>query len=244
MQRFATASVMCLIAALALPSAAHAAPGLGDEVYGATVEKGEPEIEVRYGRLTGGPDSGEDAIKLEAGYGVTDRLRVSVQGEFEREAGSSRKAEAMGIEAVYALGKVGGIDVALYGEYELGFNGNSDAIETKLLLQRRSGIWDLRLNLIGEKPLVSGAPVELGYAASVDAAVLGKTRLGIQAFGGLGTFSRFAPRDEHFIGPVAKFDLAGLGPDGIGLEVGYLFALGKARDDADGQLKINLELEF
>jgi len=183
-------------------------------------------------------------LKLEAGYGVTDRLRLAVVGEFEREPGGPRKAEAAAIEAVYALGRVGGVDVAVYGEYEFGFNGNSDAAETKLLLERRAGIWDARLNLIAEKPLASGAPVELGYAASVDAAVLGKTRLGVQAFGGLGTFRDFAPRAEHFVGPVAKFDLTGLGAEHTGIEIGYLFALGKAKDDADGQLKINLEFEF
>jgi len=238
------AAVCALVSGLTLSTPALAAPGLGDEVYAATVEKGEPEFEARYGRLGGGHDDGEDVIKLEAGYGVTNRLRVAVLGEFEREPGDRRRAEAMGIEAVYALGKLGGVDVALYGEYELGFNGNSDAVETKLLLQRRTGPWDLRLNLIAEKPLVSGAPVELGYAASVDTAVLGETRLGVQAYGALGTFSHFAPREEHFIGPVAKFEIEGLGVDELGLQVGYLFALGKARDDTKGQLKVSLELEF
>ena len=238
------AAAAAVLAGLALSTPALAAPGLGAEIYGATVDKGELEVEARYGRLGGGPDDGEDVIKLEAGYGVTDRLRVAVQGEFEREPGGPRRAEAMGIEAVYALGKLGGIDVAIYGEYEIGFNGNSDAVETKLLLQRKTGAWDLRLNLIAEKPLVSGAPVELGYAASVDAAVLGEARLGVQAFGALGTFSHFAPREEHFIGPVAKFEIGGLGVEEVGLQVGYLFALGKARDDTKGQFKVNLELEF
>lgn len=239
-----TATACALFSGLAFSTPALAAPGLGDEVYGATVDKGELEVEVRHGRLGGGVDDGEDVIKLEAGYGVTDRLRVAVIGEFEREPGDRRRAEGLGIEAIYALGKLGGIDVALYGEYEIGFNGHSDSIETKLLLQRKTGPWDLRLNLIAEKPLVSGAPVELGYAASVDAAVLGETRLGVQAFGELGTFRNFAPREEHFIGPVATFEIGGLGVDEVGLQVGYLFALGKARDDSKGQLKVNLELEF
>ena len=52
--------------ACALPGHAFAsAPGMGDEVYGATVEKGEAEIEARYGALDGGPDDGEDVLKLE-----------------------------------------------------------------------------------------------------------------------------------------------------------------------------------
>jgi len=42
---------------------------------------------------------------------------------------------------------------------------------------------------------------------------------------------------------VAKFEIEGLGPE-LGLQVGYLVALGAARDDADGQLQVRLEMEF
>ncbi|MFC3174657.1 hypothetical protein ACFOD9_10370 [Novosphingobium bradum] len=237
-----TAAITAAIIAIAAPTAAHAAPGLADEVYAATVQAGEPEVELRYGRLGGGPDHGEDALKVEAGYGVTDRLRLAGVFEFEREAGLSRKAEAASLEAIYALGKAGGIDVALYGEYEIGFHG-PDKVETKLLLQRRTDKFDLRLNLIAEKPLASGSKVELGYAAGAYAAVGGDIQLGVEAYGELGNFSRFAPHAEHFIGPVAKFEIEGLGPE-LGLQLGYLFALDKARDDTDGQLQVRLEMEF
>ena len=228
--------------AMAVPGIAHAAPGLGDEVYGATVEPGEPEIELRYGRLGGGPDDGEDALKVEAGFGVNSHLRLAGVVELEREAGDVRRAEAGSLEAIYALGKVGGIDVALYGEYEVGFRG-PDKVETKLLLQRRTAAFDLRLNLIAEKELTSGAQVELGYAAGAYAKVAGDFQLGVEAYGGLGTFDRFAPRAEHFVGPVAKVEIEGLGPE-LGLQLGYLFALGAARDDAKGQLQVRLEMEF
>ena len=68
-------------------------------------------------------------------------------------------------------------------------------------------------------------------------------RLGVQAFGDLGTSRNLLPRAEHFIGPVAKYEIEGLGPE-VGLEVGYLFAVAKAKDDADGQLRVALEMEF
>ena len=44
-------------------------------------------------------------------------------------------------------------------------------------------------------------------------------------------------------GPYAKYEIEGLGPE-VALQVGYLFALGKAKEDTDGQLRIGLELEF
>lgn len=225
-----------------LPTAALAGPGLGSEVYGATVTSGEFEVETRFDTLAGGPDDGENVLKLEAAYGVSDRLRLGIQSEFEREPGLPRKAEELGIEAIYTLGKVGGVDVALYGEYAIGLDG-ADKLETKLLLQHRSGPLDLRFNLIAEKPLVKGARVELSYAAQADTAVADDIRLGVQAFGDLGTFNHLLPRAEHFIGPVARIEIEGLGPE-LGLQVGYLFAIGKARDDTKGQFRFALELEF
>lgn len=233
----------CLAAMSAIaPTTALAAPGLGDEVNGATVNAGETDLEARYGQLTGGADQGEDALKLEAAHAINNRLRLGAMIELEREPGTARKVEAVGFEAIYALGRVGGIDVAVYGEYEIVPDG-TDAVETKLLLQRRAGPFDARLNLIAEKHLAHAQKVELSYAASADYAVAGDWRLGVAAFGDLGDFDDFAPRSEHFAGPVVKTEIEGLGPE-IGIEAGYLFALGKARDDSKGQFRLILEAEF
>ena len=222
---------------------AYAAPGMGAEVYGAHVDKGELEFEAIYSELDGGDEDGENVLKLEAAYGVTDKLRLSVIGEFEEEVGGSRKAEEIGIEAIYELGNLGPIDFAIYGEYGIGLNGHSDKIETKLIMQHEAGPLDLRFNLIAEKELESGEKVELEYAASADVETFGEIRLGVQAYGQLGTFDDFLPRAEHFIGPVAKFEIEGLGPE-LEIEAGYLFALGEAKDETDGQFRIVLELEF
>ena len=225
-----------------LPVPCLAAPGLGAEVYGATVETGVFEFESRYDRLTGGADNGEDVLKLEAAYGLNNRLRIGVLAEFEKEPGLSRRAEEVAIEAIYHLGKAGGIDFAVYGEYAIGLHG-PDKLEAKLLMQHKRGPLDVRLNLIAEKPLVSRTPVEFSYAASADVEAFDEFRLGVQAFGDLGTARNLLPRAEHFIGPVAKYEIEGLGPE-VGLEVGYLFAVAKAKDDADGQVRVALELEF
>ncbi|MBU6267848.1 MAG: hypothetical protein KGN34_09930 [Sphingomonadales bacterium] len=230
-------------ATLALAAPAHAAPGLGDEVYAATVEPGEFELETRYGVLTGGPASGEDNFRLEAGYGVNGHLRVAVVGEWEKAAGGPRQATHAGIEAVYHVARIGGIDVAAYGEYELGFHGESDGVEAKLLLQRRTRIWDLRLNLIAEKPLDATAPTEFAYATSADVAVSDNLRLGATAFGELGTGHRLFPYGEHYFGPSAKLRVP-LAGHNLRIETGYLFAIAKARDDARGQIRLNLELEM
>lgn len=230
------------MAMLAMPATAHAAPGLAGEVYGATVEEGELELEARYGTLAGGPEDGEDKLVLEAAYGISDKLRIGIFGELEKEPGEVRKFEAVAIEAIYELGSAGAVDFALYGEYEIKFDG-ADELELKLLMQHRSGPLDVRFNLIAEKELESGHPLELGYAASVDVETIGEVRFGVQAFGELGSLEDFLPRAEHFFGPVAKFEIEGIGPE-IEFELGYLFALGSAKDETDGQFRLLVGIEF
>jgi hypothetical protein len=243
MIRFNTTTAAALVlACLTLPVAAHAAPGLGGEVYGATVEPHELEIETRYGILAGGADAGEDNFRLEVAYGITGHTRVAAVAEFEKEPGAPRKLEAFSVEVIQNIARIGPIDVALYGEYEAVNNG-TDELEGKLLLQYRDRLTDLRFNLIAAKPLRTAAPVELAYAASADVSVADNLRLGASAFGDLGTFRQFAPHAEHFVGPMAKFRINGLGAP-LKVETGYMFALAKAKDDANGMFRLNLELEF
>jgi hypothetical protein len=226
-------AVAVVLAATSISTVAHAAPGLGDKIYGATVEKGVTEFEARYGRLMGDEADGEDALKLEVSHGFSSRFYGALVGEFEREANEDRELEALAVEGIYTLGQVGGIDTALYGEYEVGLHG-PDKIETKLLLQKRAGEFDGRLNLIAEKPL-NGEPVELGYAASADVEALGELRLGAAAFGDV-------THHEHFAGPVIKAEVEHLfGGGELEIETGYLFAIGRARDETNGQFRLLLE---
>jgi hypothetical protein len=227
-------SVAPLLVGLLVAAPGHAAPGLGDKVYGATVEPGLTEFEARYGWLTGDEADGEDVLKLEVSHGFSPRFYGALVGEFERGPHENRKLEALAAEGIYTLGRIGGIDAALYGEYEVGLHG-ADAVETKLLLQKRAGEFDGRLNLIAEKPL-NGEPIELGYAASADVEAVGELRLGLAAFGDV-------TRGEHFAGPIARFEIEHLpGRGELEVETGYLFALGDARHETDGQFRLLLEL--
>jgi hypothetical protein len=232
---------------LALSSSpALAAPGVGEKVYGATVEKGVSEVELRYGRLVGDAADGEDGTVVELSHGFNDRFYGGVLFEFEREAGEPRRLEAVGAEGIVALGHIKAIDadVAVYGEYE-GVRDGRDKIETKLLVQHRRGSFDGRLNFIAEKQLKGGEPIGLGYAASADWKLVGEIRGGVEAFGEIGSTRRLFPRAEHFAGPMLKTELEHLPAHGeLSIEAGYLFALGAARDETHGQARLLLEYEF
>ncbi len=237
MRLWMTAVIMSL--GVAASGVAQAAPGLGSKVYGATIEPGETELELRYGRLTGGEEDGEDALVVEAAHHFSN-FYGALLAEFEREPHGSRKLEAIAGEAILPLGQIAGIDTALYGEYEAVIDG-PDAVETKLLLQKRAGKWDTRLNLIAGHALSGGAPVEFGYAASADVEIAEELRIGAVAFGGLGSSRDFTTRGEHYAGPVIKTAIEHLAGGELEIEAGYLFAIGRARDEADGQLRLVLE---
>ena len=233
-------------AALLLAGPAAASPGVGAPIYGATVDKGVTGFEARYGRLTGGAADGEDGLILEVEHGFSRRFAAAVLVETGRDPGGNRTANSVSVEAIRHIGHSDALalDAALYGEYKVGFRGNPDALETKLLLQHRRSGFDARLNLIAEKPLVRGEPVELSYALAADWQVAGdEVKLGFAAFGDLGTTRSFGGRQEHFAGPEAKFEIEHLGRGDLEIEAGWLRAFGAARDRSDGQARLLIEYE-
>jgi hypothetical protein len=224
---------------------ALAAPGVGDPIYGATVTKGLAEVEARFGRLTGGPANGEDGLVVEAEYGVTPRLSAAVLVETGRRPGAAREADAVAVEVVRTLGRIRALalDTAAYVEIKHGFHGEPDAVEVKGLFEHAAGRFDARLNLIGTKAF-RATPVDFGYAASADWAVIGdEVRLGVAAFGDLGNSARFGGRQEHFVGPEAKVEIERVGPGEFEVEAGWLKAFGAARDTTSGQARLLISYE-
>ena len=237
--------IACLV--LTVAAQAQAAPGLGEQVYSATLEPDVTEVELRYGRLTGGRADGEDALVGEVAHTFGTKFYGAVLGEFGREADGSRRLGSIGVEGILPTGRIDalGIDTAAYVEYDIGRRDVPDHLETKLLLSRVRGGFDARANIIVEKNLTPRDAVNLGYAASADWAVIGEFRGGFAAFGELGGVDHFGGRNEHYIGPVVKTELEHLpGRGELQIEAGYLFSVGAVRDNTPGQVRLLLEYEF
>lgn len=237
-----------VIAAATIAAMTVAVPARADDlttkVYGATLEPGLTEVEIRYGRLTGGEADGEDGLLIETAHHFSSRFYGGLETLWSREPGGERRLGSVGFEGIATLGRLAGVDAAVLGEYEANRDA-PDVFETKLLFEKRAGEFDGRLNLVAERALARGAPVEFGYAASADVEAVGELRLGAMAIGELGTSKRLTLRKEHFAGPIAKFEIEHLPGQGeLGIETGYLFALGEARDESKGQLRLLLEYEF
>ena len=237
-------------ASLASFASAHAQPGLANQVYEPYVKKGVTEVELRAGRLNGGRLDGESGAVVELEHGFTDRFSLAVLGEFERHAGEKSKLDALAVEGVAYLGQIPGIgvDVGAYAEYEQRIHNESGVLEGKLLLAKQSGPVQTLLNLIVERPLTNRSDereTEFGYAVQSTVAATPSVRVGLQAFGDLGTSGSFGGRQAHYLGPVARWELhpAGLGKGELELEAAYLAPLGTARRDTRSQVRVALEFE-
>ncbi|HZZ37087.1 MAG TPA: hypothetical protein VFE03_15305, partial [Caulobacteraceae bacterium] len=214
------------------------------------VRNGLTEVEVRGGRFTGGPASGESALVIEIERGLSDRISLAVLAEFEDHAGEARKLDAVAVEGVVYVGQIPGIgvDVGGYLEYEQRIHNESGVLEGKLLLAKRVGAFEGLVNIVAEQPLTDrdgeGA-TEFGYAAQATVRAARGLKLGAQAFGDLGTNRAFGGRQPHFIGPVANWEIRPTWLKGgeLEFEAAYLVAAGSARDDTDGQVRLMVELE-
>jgi len=230
-------------------AAAADPPGLGNAVYSPYVKSGITEVEVRGGRLTGGPETGASGAVIEFEQGLNDRLSLALVGEIEDAPGERRRLDAVGLEAVAYLGQVPklGIDVSGYLEYEQRIHAESGVLEGKILLARQIGPVETRLNLIAFQPLTNkpgeGA-TQFGYAAEATLPVRDKLRLGVQAFGDLASTRSFDEGPGHFVGPMARWELRPSRTAGeIELEAAYLFPVGATRRATDGQLRFEAEWE-
>jgi hypothetical protein len=230
-------------------SPAWAEPGLANKVYSPYVKKGVTELEVRGGSLAGGPLDRESGLITELEYGVSDRLSLAVLGEFEHHAGEKTKLDAIAVESVVYLGQIPklGIDVGGYVEYEQRIHNESGVLEGKLLLAKQAGPVHALFNLIAERPLTDKRDereTEFGYAAQATVDTAPHLQLGAQAFGDLGTDKAFGGRHAHYLGPVAAWEgRPSWLPGEIEFEAAYLFPLGSARDDTNGQVRFALEYE-
>lgn len=208
------------------------------------LEPGQTEIESRYGRLVGGEDAREDDLLVEVAHHFSKRFYGGFELATHRDPNGSREIESFGVEAIVSFGKVAGIQSGVLVEYAANRHGR-DALETKLLLEKPIGELDARLNLIAEKELRAGGPLEFAYAASADIEVADEFRLGVMALGELGSSRHLTTHGEHFVGPNLKYELEPKEGGGeLGFELGYLFALGEARDDARGLLRLQVEYGF
>jgi hypothetical protein len=243
-------------AALALVASdlAHADPRLDEKVYDPYVEPGVLELEVRSAGLVDAGNGAEQTSVFEVEYGLNKHLSLAL----------------VGVEGVRYLGRIPklGVDSGLYFEYAHGLNGEPDKLEGKILLAKQVGRFEALANLIVERPLNAhggGNDASYGYAASATWRTAGALRLGAEAVGNLGSDHGLRGRAGAYVGPELKWEFRPFGrndadgdndedgdeaaasvahhPIEIDIDAGWLAAVGPARNEAGGQVRVGIDVE-
>ncbi|NJD32221.1 MAG: hypothetical protein FIB04_10070 [Gammaproteobacteria bacterium] len=236
-------------AVLAIAVAGHAPPARADHVvYSPLVEQGEKAIELRGHYDFDGRSSldGGQAYKLEFEYAPTSRWLTELLVEYEREPGESLEATEVATENIFQLTEQGQYwaDFGLLAEYAYSLEDDgADAIEIGLLGQKDFGRNEVRLNLLFEQALESGADLEMEYRWQYRYRLEERFEPGIEMYGGLGDWGEFGSFNDHEqqLGPAmyGKFRTAN---GAFKYELGLLFGLTDATPDTT--MRFMLEYEF
>ena len=232
--------------AILAATAAGAEPGLSEQVYGAVVDEGRKEVELRYGRLNGGAGDGQSALLGEVSYGVNDWWYTAGLALFESAPGGDLELTKIGWENLLELtgGKDDLLRTAVYSEIKVSTKNNEPGeLEFKGIAEYRPAPWNFRFNLIFERQFGENASdqTEFGYALRAVRLVGDKVSVGVEGFGDLGTFDHVGGALPNYFGPIVAGEVP-IDRGEIELQAGLLFGFGE--NAGDNQLRLSAEWDF
>ena len=201
------------------------------------LEKGELEVAYWFDAFinTPIPESGHFPRQhllrhtAELAYGITDRWYAGIYADFEqptREGAERFNFVQYRLETIYRLINQSTYwpAVGLYFEYVVPRESYEDRneVEFKLLLERRTRDFMIRLNPVFEHHVNEGSRVEFGYETGFYWFLKAAVRLGIEGFGNFGPLGSF-PRTNlqpHSWGPAVKLKFWKVGWD-LGMQFGW-----------------------
>jgi len=234
---------------LALGVAGRSTDARADHVvYSPLVEEGEKAIEIRGHYDFDGDKSldGGQAYKAEFEWAPTSWWRTELLVKVEREPGESLDATEIASENIFQLTDQGKywMDFGLLAEFVYSLeDGGANALEIGLLGQKDFGRNEVRLNMIFEQALESGADLEMEYRWQYRYRLDERFEPGIEMYGGLGEWGEMGSFDDHEqqLGP-AMFGKFRTSDGAIKYELGLLFGL--TDETPDTTVRFVIEYEF
>jgi hypothetical protein len=243
-----------LLAAVGLGLPASALAGPSDYVYTPSVEYGEREIDFKYGTeemkaSEGGARTSAGSVGL--GYGATPWWFTEAYLKWHKEGGDKSKYDAFEWENKFQLTESNKYfaDVGLITELEIPRERHVEGYEFKFgpLFQFDTGPLRWNANILFERMFRSheeGAhPWEMAYQLQAAYRLPG-IDVGVQAFGEMGKWNRWEPRDEqlHRIGPAVFGKVKLEGRQAIKYNAAFLF--GETHATPHHTFRLQAEYEF
>ena len=240
-------ATLLVAGALLSPHFAHAGPS--DYVYTPAVTQGEKEIDFKYGSASKKDTPTESAASLGLGYGVNDWWFTEVYVKYKRELNENTKFDAIEWENKFQLTETGkyAVDVGFLVEIERPMD-HDEGWEVKWgpLFQTEFGKVQLNANVLFQRSYHAANPSDMVLMYQWQAKYRWKPELefGVQAFGDMGRFDNWAPRDEqsHRMGPAIFGKLPLGGRQAIKYNAAWL--MGTSQAAPDNTLRLQVEYEF
>ena len=233
--------------ALLVPGMVQAGPA--DYVYTPTVEYGEKEIDFKTGTARKGDDPRESAFSVGFGYGATEWWFTELYVKYKRQNYENTKYDAVEWENKFQLTETGKypVDVGFLLEIERP-KDHAEGWEVKWgpLFQTEFGKLQLNGNLLFQRNHQAdfANDTQFQYQWQAKYRLLPQFEFGLQAFGELGKWNAWAPKDQriHTVGP-AVFGKLPLGNhQAIKYNLAWLLKNSSAAQDRT--LRMQIEYEF
>lgn len=214
----------------------------GKTVYSPYVEEGEIELELMTDYAIDADEAKDETSSQKVAVGFTPNAwwKTEIGAKLEYEPGEKQNVSEIFFENIFQLTEKNEywLNAGLYLEYAVA-DDHPDEIETKLLLSKDVGLWEVTTNIITNREIGSGSEDNWNWelASALDYRYSKLFGFGIEIYNEFGNFSDSVSKQEHYAGPVFKGKWYGLKYD-----VGYLFGL--TSETPDGTLKANIEIEF
>ena len=238
-----------LLVAGALLSPICTMAGPSDYVYTPAVTYGEKEIDFKMGSASKKDQPVEAAASIGFGYGVTQRWFTEVYLKYKRELNEDTKFDAYEWENKFQLTEIGQypVDVGFLLEIERP-KDHDEGWEVKWgpLFQTEIGRVQLNANVLFKRnyDAVEANNLQLLYQWQVKYRWLPQFEYGLQGFGEMGDYDKWAPQDAqiHKLGPA----IFGKLPLGARQAIKYNAAwlIGNSKASPDNTIRLQVEYEF
>lgn len=236
-----------------LATATNAVAGVS-KISSPTVTKGKASIEysgTRNDDDKGSKGDNKQKHRVDLEYGLTDNLKIGIEGNFERQRKDPTELKTYGVEAQYEFTEQGQwwLSSALKLEYTLAvLDSDADEIELKWIAARRIEDTSLLSNVTFGRELGSNREGGISVNTKLQAVqrITPYANPGLEWHGDFGTISNFASEEsnEHYVGPIVTGDIANIAGGTIDYTAGYYWGIGNQATDEAARVQISYEIKF
>jgi len=239
--------IVCLALSSGQLAEAHLRDYLVNQSY-YTAKQGEFEVEFYHDvnlPEADNDDTYSSKHQVEVEYGLTDHVQLAYYEVYTWNRRQDWERDMFKIEAKLRLADAGEwpLDATLYAEYKAPDgprDARSDAIESKVILSKDFGPWNVIGNFVFERDINTHSDWEFEYTAGISRAITPRTRIGLEVKQGLGTSDEFKFDGTQNLQVVPGI-YTSLTPH-VRVLFGPAFGLTRASDDV--QLRSIVEVEF